>query len=471
MEIKDTTLSIKDRVKQIKGFGNADVPDWDKLVLEFDKTQHDVHRGTKFSEIPEKNKIIVDYGGQRLITERMVQMINTIPVERVYEVNNDVDKTVKEIIEAVYADVKIDTENNRRLMAYFGACEVASLWTGVEQQHDRYGVPCNTRLKLISHSPMGRHYSRLREADLYPQFDEWGDMLGFGIGGETDEGEEWIRFYTNDTIEYIYKEKGKDWEYEVTENPIGKIPISYMFRPEPIYEGQTSNIDAIEVIESSQGQIVKRNSAPVMQIQTDDPSTLDLTEQEARENERKIGVSRELWVTSANGGVSFVESPINAEAPDLFVNRVKNLIEAETGLPLDLSINALRSIGQLSGELLKQILLPAHLKVGQEQGEIIEFLDRELRVVKELLATAIPKYADAIRNIKVENVITPFVMNNETEELEKAGMRIAMGVSSRENEMRGLGFDNVDVIKREIEKEEIEISARSSAIGSNPYEL
>ena len=50
----------------------------------------------------------------------------------------------------------------------------------------------------------------------------------------------------------------------------------------------------------------------------------------------------------------------------------------------------------------------AHLKVGQEQGEVIEFLDREIRVVKELLATALPKYADAIHSVKVENVITPF---------------------------------------------------------------
>lgn len=451
-------MSIEDRIKELKKHRDADLPDWSKLKDEYDKSRHKVHSDIKFKNVSGKNLVKVDYGVQKLMCDRIVQLMNTIPIERVYEAKDEREEEASRIIEAVFADNKIDTENNRRLHAYFASCEVVSMWTGIEQTHNRYGVPCNTRLRISSSSPMERKYSRLNQADLYPVFDDFGDMQGFGIGGLTRDDKEYFTFYTENTIEEYVKEKN-GWVGEVKENPIGKIPLSYMFRMNPIYYGQEHNVDTIETIESSQAQIIKRNSAPVLAILGEMGS--NFAEQEVDELERKTGVPREIINLTGGGDVKFVESPINADAPDRVIKRIKRVIEEESQLPLDLGLEALQGLGNVSGESLKQVLMGAHLKVGQEQGEVIEFLDREIRVVKELLATALPKYADAIHSVKVENVITPFTMDDESEDLNRNILRLNNKLTSRRELMRKEGISDADKLFDEIIEEDnmIQISS------------
>lgn len=461
-------MDIKERVKLIKSFVDADLPCWSSLKCEYDKKLHDIHTSSKFRDVPLENRLIVDFGAQRLMCDRMVQMMNTIPIERVYEVGDDERlERVKNIIEAVYHDNKIDAINNLRLHAYFASCEVATMWTGEEETHDRYGETCHTRLRMITSSPMERKYSSLNQANFYPQFDDYGGMIGFGIGGIVD-GVEYLNFYTDKEIEK-YERRNGEWTSEVVANPIGKIPFAYMYRMSPIYEGQSANVDVIETVESSQSQVIKRNSAPVLVINTDDPNMFDWAKSEMMEGEKKVGTSREILLVTGQGDARFVDTPINADAPEKLMKRIMGLIEQESQLPLDLSLERFQGLGNASGESFKQVMVGAHLKVGQEQGNVIEFLDRELRIVKSLLAEAFPEYKDDILNIKVEHKITPFTMDDEDSDLNRKLLKLNNGLISRREIMRQEGVYNPDALLDEYKEEEIEIQEGRNYAGAGNY--
>lgn len=450
-------MSIEKRIEWIKSHRDKDIPMWGDLVKEYDKKKHEVHKGIKFTEISSKHLVKVDYGGQKLMVDRMVQMINTIPIERVYSPTNEEEEEAQKIIEAVYADNKIHTENNRRLHAYFASCEVATMWTGIPQSHNRYGEKCETRLKCHSFSPMDRKYSMLSQAEIYPVFDDFMDMTGIGIGGKNKKGEDFLSYYTNSTIER-YTKINNVWVCEKNENKVGKIPFSYLYRFSTIYDGQTGNIDTIETIESSQGQVIKRNSAPVMWVKG--MSQTNWASSEQNELERKTGVPREIYeLQGENSGIGFVDTPIDADAPDRMIKRIKALIEEEAQLPLSLTLDSLQGLGNVSGEARKQLLMGAHLKVGQEEGEVISFLDREMRVVKELLAIAMPKYKEAIHNIKVSHKVTPFVMDDEIEDLNKDIAKLNNGLASRVSIMRKNGEKNPEKIFNQVLEENNKIQA------------
>ena len=66
-------MDIKERVKLIKSFVDADLPCWSSLKCEYDKKLHDIHTSSKFRDVPYENRLIVDFGAQKLMCDRMVQ--------------------------------------------------------------------------------------------------------------------------------------------------------------------------------------------------------------------------------------------------------------------------------------------------------------------------------------------------------------------------------------------------------------
>ena len=78
----------------------------------------------------------------------------------------------------------------------------------------------------------------------------------------------------------------------------------------------------------------------------------------------------------------------------------------------DLSFKNMKSLGSIGFDARQTLLTDAHLKVGDEKSVIVEFLDREVNVVKEFLKSLNSKWKDKIDEIEVENVITPFIQND-----------------------------------------------------------
>jgi hypothetical protein len=57
------------------------------------------------------------------------------------------------------------------------------------------------------------------------------------------------------------------------------------------------------------------------------------------------------------------------------------------------------------------------MKVTDESGDWIEFFDREINVVRAFCKVMFPELADAFENLVVENIITPFQINDASQEI------------------------------------------------------
>ena len=104
----------------------------------------------------------------------------------------------------------------------------------------------------------------------------------------------------------------------------------------------------------------------------------------------------------------------------------------------------------------KQLFIDAQMKVKDESGRLLEFFDREVNVVKAFLKIALGEgYAADIDALKVETVITPFTINDESDTVNR--LVAATGgkpIMSQREAIRELGrSDDPDQTIREIAEE------------------
>lgn len=437
-DISDIISSLKKK--------NVIVPKWEDLRSEYDVMEHEVmtdqierkdRKGVKAARIT--------YGMQKLATRRMTQMAFTLPVKRTYKHGNDSLKMEQaKALERLYYKARIDSLNKKRFKAYFASCEMATIWYVVEQDNNDYGFNSKYKLRQVTYSPMDEKFSGLEQAEIYPLFDEYGDMIALSVEFMHKEDEKEVYYFETYTSEKKYSWKKVDgvWiDNGVSKVPIGKIQGVYINRSAPIWEDQTNNIREIEYTLSRQSDIIRRNTAPVMKVKgrlIDTPAP-------------QSDVSREVYQFENDGDVDYVKPPVDHESVDSFVNMLKNNIAEELQLP-SLALKDITSIG-LTEESRKQILIDAHLKVGEEEGDIIEFLSREGNVLKAFLGLMNAKWKDSIGELEVEHEIVPFVMNNETTDIENLSKATGgKPIMSQRTAIQRAGYISEEEIDEEIKR-------------------
>lgn len=437
-DISDIISSLKKK--------NVIVPKWEDLRSEYDVMEHEVmtdqierkdRKGVKAARIT--------YGMQKLATRRMTQMAFTLPVKRTYKHGNDSLKMEQaKALERLYYKARIDSLNKKRFRAYFASCEMATIWYVVEQDNNDYGFNSKYKLRQVTYSPMDEKFSGLEQAEIYPLFDEYGDMIALSVEFMHKEDEKEVYYFETYTSEKKYSWKKVDgvWiDNGVSKVPIGKIQGVYINRSAPIWEDQTNNIREIEYTLSRQSDIIRRNTAPVMKVKgrlIDTPAP-------------QSDVSREVYQFENDGDVDYVKPPVDHESVDSFVNMLKNNIAEELQLP-SLALKDITSIG-LTEESRKQILIDAHLKVGEEEGDIIEFLSREGNVLKAFLGLMNAKWKDSIGELEVEHEIVPFVMNSETTDIENLSKATGgKPIMSQRTAIQRAGYISEEEIDEEIKR-------------------
>ena len=110
----------------------------------------------------------------------------------------------------------------------------------------------------------------------------------------------------------------------------------------------------------------------------------------------------------------------------------------------------------MSGESRKQLFIDAQLKVKDEKGALIEFLDREANIIKAFANVILgDSYAADIEALPVEQVITPFSITDEKDDI--VNLMTANGnkplMSQRESIERYGKSDDVDKTLEEIRQE------------------
>lgn len=391
-----------------------DIPDWNVLLHDYEPTLHHIAHdrlGRRDKQRKDKagNVIAIEpaaritLGLEKLLTNRMSEFMFSTPVRRLYH-NLRGSKQRKDIthaIEAIYKVARIDTENLRRSKLYFSTCEIFTIWFTVPHKNNLYGFPCDYKLKCKTYSPMNG-------TELFPYFDEYGDLIAMSFKYYCLIGSDRIDYFETYTDSQHIKWQHGDNGWEEVENDtdisyIGKIPGVYIYRNRPIWDGLTVLREELEYTLSRTSDVIAYNSAPVLKVAGQVKGTEDK------------GETRRVYRVENGGDVAYVSWNQGTEATDSFTNSLLNQYWAQAQMP-DLSFANMKDLGNIGFDARQTLLTDAHLKVGDEAGPWIEGLEREGNVIKAFLKLMKPEWEEDIDAIDIEHVITPFIQNNKSTE-------------------------------------------------------
>lgn len=439
------------------------VPSWDKLVKDYDPKEHEIVTDT----ITRKDKMKSDYsvekasriylGLEKLLTKRMTEFTFAIPVKRVYHniEDNETRQKIAKAIDAIYKYARIDAENIRRGNAYYAACEICTIWYAVEKPNSLYGFRSRFKLKCKTYSPMDG-------VSLYPLFDERGDMLAMSLEYNKKILDKEITYFETYTDKKHYKwkqENGLFWE-EVTNEPIAlmKIPAIYAYRDSAIYADLSYIRKEIEYTLSRNSDVIAYNSAPILKVAG------------GMKGGEDKGESRRVFRVENGGDVSYVSWAQSIEALKYHVETLTNSFWSQSQMP-DISFEKMKDLGNIGYDARQTLLTDAHLKVGDEAGNWLEFLDRESSIVKAFLSLMNIQWKEEIDNVDVENIITPFIQNDEKNEIEK--LTTANGgkpILSQLESIKALGYSNdPEATLKQIQEEEAVAEENKGSINVSAF--
>lgn len=382
------------------------LPTWGNLIKEYEPTLHPVMNKAEYPDIANDDGTLervtrVTYNLQRLAVKRMVELCNGIPVQRVYTPTDEKQKEVARVMERVFQRNRIDSVNNERLTMLFAGCEVLTLWYGIEDKNNVYGFKSNVKFRCRNFSPM-------LGDELYPLFDEYGDMVAMSVAYTRKVKNKDVSYFDAYTKNAHFKWGNEDgWQLIEQDDlaNLGKIPAVYVWRPTPIWEDTSRMVYEMEWAMSRNGNYLRKNSKPLFVVTASESISYGNEENESKE-------FRSILQLPSGSSANYVTWGQAIDNLKFYVSELRSSFFTQLQLP-DWNYEKM-SQQALSGESRKQLFIDAQLKVKDESGRLIEFFDREVNVIRQFLKLAMGEsYAEAIENLSVENVITPFSIGDD----------------------------------------------------------
>ena len=401
---------------------------WWELKKEFDPKEHEVmNKGTypditvyeekeseterddfgnpKIVKVPKGVEKVsrITYATEQLAVKRTTELCFGIPVKRVYKAENDRQQEISTYIENILARNHIDTVNIERGRKLFASCEAMTLWYSVEEENNIYGFKSKLKLRCVTYSPM-------QGDDLYPLFDEKGDLIALSVGYERMVKDKRISYFDVYTAQkHLRWSNEKDGtsakSLDVNEDiAIQKIPAVYIYRPEPIWENTSVLRNEMEWASSRNGNYIRKNSRPILGVFADESIQF---------NKSPLLASRDVEQLPAGADLRYITWNQSIESIKFFTEETRRTIFTQLQLP-DISFENMKTIA-LSGEAMKRLFIDCHLKVTDESGRWLEFFDREISVIKAYLKQMLTGYDADIDALKVTNVITPYTITSDAD--------------------------------------------------------
>lgn len=385
----------------------------------------------------EVNRLAVSL--QKKIVNTAVSFVFTKPVtlKADFKAGSPEDK-VLEAIKSILFTNKINSFNRRIARELFRYGEVAEYWYPVELggRGQKYGINTGHKLKVQLFSPG-------RGDELYPYFDESGDLVAFSRQYYVEDalGKEQVYFdtFTADRLIRYHKAGGGQWEVMTeTPNPLGKIPIVYYCQPGPEWADVQPLIDRLEKLLSNFGETNDYHSAPKIFV-----------------NGKVIGWSKKgesgaILQGDKDSKAQYLSWDHAPESVKVELDTLLRLIYSLTQTP-DISFDSVKGIGAVSGIALKLLFMDAHLKVFDKAELFGEAFQRRLSIIETYIGQMDKSLADAAKDLYIESVFTPYMIDSESEWIQT--LMTATGgkaILSQEkgSELSGLTTDPAEDYKR-----------------------
>lgn len=386
------------------------IPSWrgkKGLINEYDPQRHPVMNKAVYRDIINEDHSVdyvtrITYDLQRLAVKRMSELCNGVPVKRVYRPENDKQKKIASYMEKVFERNRINSVNTERCSMLFAACEVMTLWYAIEDRNSLYGFSSPLKLRCRNFSPMN-------DDELYPLFDEYGDLIAMSVGYSRKVKGESVNFFDTYTQDHHYKWSNANdgrWEIDVDEPiTLGKIPAVYMYRPTPIWEDTSRMVYEMEWVMSRNGNYLRKNSKPIFAVFADE----QIAYGDERENNSE---ARSVMQYPKGSTANYITWSQAIENLKFYIAELRQAFFTQLQLP-DWSYESMKA-SPMSGESRKQLFIDAQLKVQDEAGRLTEFYDREVNVVKQFMKAMLgSEYHTDIDALSVECIVTPYTISDE----------------------------------------------------------
>ena len=355
----------------------------------------------------------VTYALQKLAAKRTTELCFGIPVKRIYKPQNDKQKEAAKYLESIFERTRIDSINIDRGIKLFASCEFFTLWYGVQQENDIYGFKSKLKMRCATFSPMTGD-------ELYPLFDEYGDMVAMSFAYTRRVKNVDISYfdtYTADThIRWSNEESagngGTGAMKIVVDEKIetgGKIPGVYCYRPLPVWEDASPLVYEMEWAVSRNGNYLRSNSRPILAAYVNE----EIGWNKSPSTDKAF---KDILQFPQGSQLQYVTWQQAIDNLKFYVYELRQMFFTQLQLP-DWSYENMKT-SPMSGEARKQLFIDCHLKVKDESGRLIEALNREVNVVKAFLKVMQPNLAKEIDALPVENVITPYVITDDKDTVE-----------------------------------------------------
>lgn len=342
---------------------------------------------------------------QKLIIKRAVSFCFGNPPKYNATPQNDNEQAVLYALNRILVDVKSKSMNRKIARAIFGFKECAEYWytVPVNKPHSKYGFSAQHKLRCALFSP---EYGDT----LYPYFDETGDMVAFSraFSRKDDNGNAVDYFETFTDKEHWLWMNGANGYEAAPGYPkpiaIGKIPVIYGHQPYFETEDVDKLIDRLEHLLSNFADTNDYHASPKI-------FTTGQINGWSKKGESGAVIEGEEGATMQY--VSWQNAP---ESVKLEIETLLKLIYTISQTP-DISFDAVKGLGAISGVALKLLFMDAHLKV-QDKGEIFDdYLQRRVNVILAYIGQMNTTLENDCENIIVEPELVPYMLVNELEEL------------------------------------------------------
>lgn len=285
---------------------------------------------------------------------------------------DDKQRDLLSVIHTTWLNNKLDYESKTIAKKMMSECEVAEIWYA-ESVDAAYwdntpnaGRPFRLRMRIVAKS---------LNDELYPVFNNMGDMVAFGREYTVKVDDKDVQHYDlyTDKKTYLATRKPEGWDIKPEDNFFGKIPVIYYSQPLPEWNDVQSLIDRFEKLISNHSDANDRHLFPMIKVSG------------KLKGAPIAGESGNILEMENGADANYMEWKQITQSLELELKNLRSLIFDMTSTP-DISIEQMKALGTYSGIALKMLFLAPHMKAADKEETFGKCIQRRINLIKAAMA-------------------------------------------------------------------------------------
>lgn len=411
---------------------------------------------------------------QKLIVTRRTGFMLGNPIQYSVTVDdkNPKDQALVDFIYEIEDNAKTLYKNKEIFRRMISQLEVAEIWylTEVTEQGFWKSLIKKTGLSAPKYNLKMKVLSQELGDNLFPLFNEYGDMIAFARGYKLKEGTADIDHFDVYTADFTYKYVNRTgWELDKQSpkggkipNPAKKIPIIYYSQAQPEWADVQYMIDRLEKVLSNHSDMNDYFGEPILAIFGTLIQAINK------------GDSGKILQLSEKAKASFLALDSPPESIKMEVENLEKFIYAMSQTP-NISFSEMKELGKdISGFAITLLFLDAHLAARAKEETFGIGIQRRVNLIKAFIGNFLNTgLSESAQTVRIKPVFTPYMPKDIKELIGMIDTAITAKVLSKKTgteKLEDAGFipdAETEVLRLE---EEASIEAKlNSSIGANAF--